>query len=72
MEFQGMPDGGYCVEQRGAEEWAVVRKGAPRAAASFPTRSEAIAYVSELTEMCMPQLELSEYTKWQKLAQSRR
>jgi len=39
-----MPDDGYCVEKRGPGEWAVVRKGAPRVAAIFPTQAEAIAY----------------------------
>jgi Uncharacterized protein conserved in bacteria (DUF2188) len=66
-----MPYGGYCVEGRGPGEW-VVRNGASRVAAIFPTQAEASAYANKVTEMCAPQMEFSEYTKWQKLAQSRR
>jgi hypothetical protein len=62
-----MPNDGYCVEQRGAEKWAVVRKGTPRAAAGFPTQSEAIAYLNKLAGIS--RMEISEDMKWQQLAQ---
>lgn len=63
-----MPNAGYCVEQRGAEKWAVVRKGTPRAAAGFRTQSEAIAYLNKLAGIS--RMELSEHMKWRKLAQN--
>jgi hypothetical protein len=62
-----MPYGGYCVEGRGPGEW-VVRNGASRVAAIFPTQAEANAYANKVTEMCAPQI--PQYKQWERLAKS--
>jgi hypothetical protein len=64
-----MADDGYYVEERGPGEWAVVREGAPTAAATFATKADALAYRNELTEMCVPQMG-SENSSWEKLAKN--